>query len=239
MACTDMHWLREARQAWQLARRMADRSGDPSTQLWVHGNEITLGIYQGRPLSAVVAAADRAATLPQKFQCPGRAELLAGKAQVFAMLGQRADAITVLRQAEATFACLSEGITSDSDSIFGWHERRLRHAESFVLARVGSATNAGKACDRALTMYSATRVISKAQIEMHRAFSLVRRGDLDEGVGLASVTLQSMPAEKRRRLVLRIASDILTAAPESEQTRPQLAEYRALLRDYAGSVDNG
>jgi hypothetical protein len=231
MACTDLQWPREARHAWRVARRMASCSKDPSIELWVAGNEITVGIYQGRPLPVVIDLANRASAIEHGSAHPGRAELLAGQAQAMAMLGQRAKAISSLQQAERVFARLPDAIRSETDSIFGWHERRLRHAESFVFARVGRPAEADLACDQALTLYSSSRVISRAQIQMHRAMSLVRRGDVAEGTDLASMTLQSMPSEKRRQFVLAVASDTLEAVPKSVSNRPRVVEFRDLIRD--------
>lgn len=111
-------------------------------------------------------------------------------------------------------------MTSTGDSVFGWPEQMLRHRESFVHTHAGSTANARLAQDRALELYPREQLVSRCQIELHRATCLVRDGHISEGLNHATTMLQGLPAQRRQRLVLTIASKILTVIPESERTRP-------------------
>ncbi|WP_426509479.1 helix-turn-helix domain-containing protein [Dactylosporangium sp. McL0621] len=228
MACTHLRYFREARHAWRLARRLGVRSGSTEAQAWVQGHEITSAIYLQRPVSVVLQLVNQATVLEGRTFA-GSAELLAGKAQIFAALGRKEDALAAISQANATFDRLPDAIVQQSDSIFGWPEDRIRHAEAYVHARIGGNQVANASIDRALRLYDSSRTISKAQLELHRALALIRSGEVGEGTRHATWALNTVPSNHLGQLVLLVADDVLRAVPESDRGRPNVVSYRDRL----------
>jgi hypothetical protein len=230
MACTDVGYSREARHMWRLARHAADYSGESAVQVWVRGHESTLGIYEGRPLSIVLDLAERGLAAGGDSASAGRAELLGGKAEALALQGRKAEAVATLHEMERVFEALPDNVTSQYDSIAGWPEYRLRHAQSFVYTSVGLTKEALQAQDRAFTLYPGTRTISRSQIGLHRAECLIKDGHLADGARHATNALQSVPMERRKRLVLRVAAKVWDSIPDSERKRPESLELRAAIK---------
>jgi hypothetical protein len=228
-ACTDCGYTREARHSWRAARRLSDLSRSPDVQLWVRGNEAMGGIYQGRPLPVILELIDRGLNLKGSGPSGGRANLLGSKAQTLALMGQSTEAATALRATQRAFEQLPERVTGTGDSVFGWPEQMLRHGESFVYTHLGSTGDAAQAQERALALYPHEQVVSRCQIELHRATCMIRDGYLHEGLDHATATLRALPAQRRQRLVLTVASKILAILPDKERTRPYVAQYRDML----------
>lgn len=230
MCCTHLHCGREARHAWRLARRLGDQSANPETQAWVRGHEITSSIYLARPLPVILHLIEEADALLLQHDvvCAGLGEFDAGKAQVFARIGYRAEASAAIARGLSCFEQLPGLVTSARDSIFGWPEDRIRHAEAFVQARIGAAAD-DAAFDRALALYPNTRVISRAQVELHRALALVLAGDVKAGVTHASTTLAAVPPGQLGQLVLTVADDVLTAVPQPVRANSCVTDYHDQL----------
>lgn len=228
MACTDLGYDREARHAWRLARRYAAASGSMDTQLWVRGQEATLGLYSRRPAPVVLALADRGLALGAAH-VGGRAELLAARAQTLSLLGRPQEAEAALEPLRDAFDALPDSVKTCTDSIFGWPEHRLRHTESIVHTGSGTSAQAHRAHDMALSLYPPTRLVSRCQIKLHRATRLVRDGHIGDGLTYAGESLAALPADHRGRLVLTVAEQVLKAVPASETQRPEAADLRDRL----------
>ena len=229
MACTDLGYSREVKHLWRIARRMADTSAAPDVQLWVRGHETTVGIYHGRPLPTILDLAERGLAIRSQVPTAGRAELLGGKAQALALQGRAREATETLREMQQMFGGLPADVTGNTDSIYACPEYRLRHAESFVYTAIGAIKRAHGAQDRALELYPKTRLISRAQIEMHRAECLVHSGDVTDGVKHASDIFERLPIDRRKQFVRKVATKVWSAVPESERTRPDVLEFRDQL----------
>jgi hypothetical protein len=228
MACTDLGYDREARHGWRLARRYAEASGSADCQLWVRGQEATLGLYSRRPAPVVLALADRGLALGAA-DVGGRAELLAARAQTLSLLGRPDEAEAALKPLRDAFDALPDSVTTCTDSIFGWPEHRLRHTESIVHTGSGTSVQAHRAHDAALALYPPARLVSRCQIKLHRAARLVRDGHIGDGLSYAGDSLAALPAEHRGRLVLTVAEQVLEAVPAGETQRPEAAELRDRL----------
>ncbi|MFK3983035.1 helix-turn-helix domain-containing protein [Micromonospora sp. NPDC050397] len=227
MACTDLGFAREARHLWRLARYRAEESTDAAVQQWVAGHEITLGSYQQRPLPVLLDLANRALALADETApSAGKAELLGGQAQALALLGRTRDAQKTLDSLRLTFEHLPSSVSGEQDSIYGWPEQRLRHAESFVYSMAGKTDAAYRAQELALRLYPQARRIGRCQIELHRARCLIRDGSLSDGLRHASATLDYLGVDQRQQFVLAVARQVLHAVPQSQRQRGEAIELR-------------
>jgi hypothetical protein len=94
---------------------------------------------------------------------------------------------------------------------------------------VGSTDQVDAAQDRALSLHSESKGISRGQAQMHRAACLVRDGDLAGGIAQAATTLDGLPVSARGRFVLTVAEAVLGAVPVNERDRTDVVDYRASL----------
>jgi hypothetical protein len=227
LACTDLSFTREARHVWRLARALSNRAGDADTDMWVRGQEVVIGLYQRRPTAVLAGIARHPVDTSSSRASTGAVQLLAAHAQLHATVGHHEGARDALTQAERIFDRLPDAITANTDSAFGWPEQRLRHAESFIAAHTGPSRL--DVHDRARALYGPARQISRCQVELHRALSIVRNRDPRVGVRHASETLAALATEHRRLFVLAVADDVLAAVPPNEHSQHYVHEYRDLL----------
>src|SRR5262249_11571423 len=158
-------------------------------------------IYLQRPMPVVLKLIEQATAL-EGAKFAGTAELLAGKAQVLAAMGQRDHALAAISRAKSAFDQLPDHIVREPGSIFGWPEDRIRHAEAYVHAGISDGRTADSSIDRALQLYGPSRIISRAQLELHRALSLVRCGEISAGTRHADSVVNALPADQVGQLVL-------------------------------------
>ncbi|MFD1325572.1 helix-turn-helix transcriptional regulator [Micromonospora sonneratiae] len=224
---------REATHLWRVARSRANESADRRAQLWVRGHEIVSGIYQGRPLSVLLDLANQASSIAASSNnssvTAGQAEVQGGRAQVLALLGRPEEARTALEEQERVFERLPTHVTTDTSSIFGWPEGCMWHTKSFVHSVNGSLRHAFMAQDRALSLYSPEQRVARCQVEMHRAKSLVVKGDVAQGANHAQSQLGQLAPTERNMLVLTVAGYVLDAVPVGERSRPAVVQFHDLL----------
>jgi transcriptional regulator with XRE-family HTH domain len=230
MACTDLGRTQTARSAWRVARRYAADAGRPDTLMWVRGQESILAAYAGRPPAVVLGIADQALSAgPATGQAT--ALVLAARAQALAVVGRTDEALAALTPLRAAFDALPDSLTSNVDSVFGWPEIRLRHTISYVHALAGRSRHAHQAHDDALAIYPAARLRSRAQIQLHRAHTMVAYGDLATGVDHAVRTVEAVPPAQRGRLVFALADRVVDAVPARESARADVRSLRELVAD--------
>ena len=229
MACTDLGYSPEARHAWLLARRMSNASENLNVQLWVRGQEALLGIYSGRPLHIIEHLTATSLEAAGDVRSPGKADLLAAQAEVFALQGRAAEALVALADLNRVFDVLPPPHVVDVNSAYSWPEHRLRHTESFVYSIVGSARDAAYAQDLAVNLYPASRTVSRCQIEMHRSVFLVRTGEISAGIRHAASELEDLAPGRRGRFVLAVADHVATAIPTAEARNPEARDFLAYL----------
>jgi transcriptional regulator with XRE-family HTH domain len=221
--------LRAGRRWWRTARATADRARDPQVQTWVRGREIIRGLHESWPLSAVLSLADEAAALNAKPGM-GTGSVLIGRAQVLAVMGRTADAMTAMNRVYVAMDDLPPRVTSDDTSMYGWPEYRLRHGESLVYTHLGDQPRAIAAHDRALALYPAHMFRERAQVELHHALGLAKSGDGPAGAAHAERVVQDLPEAQRIEVVLEGARAVARAVPEAQQRRPEVETLRQLLR---------
>lgn len=64
---------------------------------------------------------------------------------------------------------------------------------------------------------------------MSNTDAMLRRTVITALAALMAATLRALPAQRRQRLVLTVASKILAILPDKERTRPYVAQYRDML----------
>lgn len=220
---------------WRTARQFADASNDSDTRTWVRGREIVRGMYERRSLPALLALADEASAISQQPGM-GTGSVLAGRAQVLAMLGRAAEAREALAVVRDASERLPETIARDAASMYGWPEHRLRYTESYVFTFLGDHERAEAAQDRAVRLFPDHMFREHAQVELHRAIGLVRSGDIPGGVDHAQQVVGRLPVGHRIATILELARSVEAAVPPTERRRPQVAALREMLALPAGQV---
>ncbi len=213
---------------WRTARQYADASCDTPTRIWVRGREVIRGIYERRPLPPLLELADEAEAI-SAVPTVGTGGVLAGRAQVLAMLGRADDARSAMARLRDTADRLPSNVTDDTQSMFGWPQHRLRHTESFVYTYVGDESAAEEAHDQALGLYPSSMFREAAQVELHRCIRLVRAGDADGGASHAVQVIETIPPDQRIEAVLELARSVAAAIPVSKRRRPSVAGLRDVL----------
>jgi hypothetical protein len=240
MVCTDLGFAREARTTWRLARRLTDQGDCADSQLWVRGQEAITGLYLDRPMPTIHALVDEGLARAAGRPLAGRAILLAARAQAYAREGRTVDAVAALPPLERAFETLPDSGTRFKDSIFGWSEGRFWHTISYVRSTCGSVTESHAATDAALSRTDPSRVISRAQLDLHHAIRLLHDGDVNGGVQRASGVLDALPTPQLGRYVGTIAAHVLQTVPKSGSWSSSHADLRqrvvAAFPDLAASL---
>lgn len=219
-------WL--AQRWWGTAHEAVERSGDLGTAVMIRREQAVKGFYDGSSPARVLALSDKALALAGDRVCPGTAGALAARAQALARCGRRDDAAAALRAVNTITERMPDRWLAD-ESMFGWPEHRLRHAESFVYTEIGDVGRATAAHDRALEIYPATQAINRAMVQMHRAACLVGDGHIGTGLRYATESLDALPAEQHSQLLYSVARRAVAKLPPQERHRPEANDLRDRL----------
>ncbi|MER7273494.1 hypothetical protein ABT369_03460 [Dactylosporangium sp. NPDC000244] len=219
--------IHAGRRWWRFARRMADTSTDPQVRVWVRGRDIIRSLYEHQPLQQVIDLADEAASISRNPGM-GTGSALIGRAQALAVLGRNDEARTAMNAVYTVLDRLPAQVTSDTASMYGWPEYRLRHGESFVYTYLGDAERAETAQRQALTLYAPDMFRERAQVQLHEALRLVRT-DPQHGVNHAVQTLSGLPGSQRIEAVLEVARSVVRAVPATEQQHSNVHELQEIL----------
>lgn len=218
-----------ARRWWRSARQIAHRSGDVQTVVWVRGHEVVRSLYEGRSPAEALRLAEEGEAYAVHATPVARPRLIAGKAQALAMLGRASEAEMTLNKLRDTFAALPSDATGDDKPLVNTPESRLRHTESFVYAYLGDTNKTEQAQRQALALYPPSYPHGSAQVELLKAFCLVRAGDVLGGVRYAQETMSRLTDAERIRPVVGLGYKILEVVPKAEQRTAAVADFRAYL----------
>lgn len=222
--------VREARHWWRTAQHAAELAGDGELQAAVLGYEAAQAQYAGRPDATVVRRARAAIAAAGGRPCPGTAEAQGVLAMTAAVAGDGRGALAALDGLGRLVERLPDEVTSDEATAFGWPVARMLHARSYVLSRVGDPQAAEAAAAEAIAAYPPWKVRPIAQIELHRAATAVRMGDLEGGLGHAGAVLDRLDAAHHTMFVRGAAVRVLEALPAVEAARaPAVKQYRERL----------
>jgi hypothetical protein len=143
------------------------------------------------------------------------------------MLGREREAREGLATLERTFARLPRDLTRDTISSLGWGEERMRHTESYCAMFVGGGEQAR---EQALALYDGVMWRGPAQVNLHRATSMIASGDIGEGARHATAVLAPLSeAQRSNRLVRTLAVRTLATVPDKARSEPAVAELREVL----------
>lgn len=226
---------RSARRWWRTAARAADQTDDHQVAALVRGRAAIFSLYTDMPRQSVVEAAEKAVAVGRGTPCAGVASGHAARAQALAELGRHSDAAAALTDLGELFERLPDDVRKERSSQWGWTNGRLLYVTSLVHTCAGEVGLAMAAQDAALSVYPERNWQARGQIEMHRAGTLIRAGDVDEGARHLARVLEDLPAEQRGDgLVRGSALASLRLAAPGNANRPALREARDLLASTGG-----
>jgi transcriptional regulator with XRE-family HTH domain len=221
---------RQARDWWKTARHSADASNDRDLKIWVRGYEAMSALYSGRPLPLVLKLADEAIAIAGTSPGGAVLEAMAARAQVLAMLDDRAsEAEATIRAMEDRFGRLPHTTADDRLTTGAWPETALQHTAAFTYTNTGNTAEAERAQIAALALYPMDMRRQRAQIELLRATCLVQAGDIPAGLAHASRIVESLSRSQRTTTVQRGAQMVLDAVPEANRQQPTVHSYREVL----------
>jgi hypothetical protein len=156
---------------------------------------------------------------------------LAARAQALAMLRRKRDAREGLTALERTFERLPHELRHERISSLGWSEQRLHHVRSYCGMFVGGGEQAR---ENALALYDDVMWRDPAQVNLHRATSMIASGDVREGAQHATAILAPLSdAQRSDRFVHKLAVRTLATVPDKARTEPAVAELREALASAA------
>ena len=229
MTLSNLGLFQPARRWWRVAHRAAMASGDRTVRVWVYGQDAIHALYDMRPLSAAVDAADRACALGGSTPSAGLAEALAARAQAMAKLGRPDEARNALEVLTETFIKLPDRVVDDQVSMYGWPEQRLWHSASYVLTELGETPGAYDAQARALALIPATYPRRRAKVQLHLARSLVHEGHIDDGAAHAQRVIDALPVPDRSALIVGLGRRVLDHVPRNDRARSSVRGLREVL----------
>jgi hypothetical protein len=224
---------RLAREWWITAQHAADASRDLDLALWIRGEQLVHGLYEGRPPAVLLRKADQAAGAgsgsPSGAASRGLLHVRTVRAQLLALEGAHDAATVELQACGEIFRRLPASVTGEVRSVDGWAEDRLRYTEAWVHAHTGDRGRLDAAVARGVEVLPADDPRVRAQLGLLRAAGHVRAGDTTEGVRHAHAVYEAQPAEHRTVMVTSLARTVADAVPPRQRAEPVVAAYRELL----------
>jgi len=151
-----------------------------------------------------------------------------------ARIGAMAASETALSTARDQMQMLDEAY--QSESVFGFSERRWHFYEGRILSYLGRTEEAWFVHDEALALYPDDVVGDPALIQLDRAVSLVRGCQVAAGCELATRTLIDLPLLHRTKLFLRAAQGVLAVVPAAQRQASNVRTLRETVRACATVV---
>lgn len=220
---------RLARDWWRTAQHAADTSGDRDLALWVSGERLMHGLYDGRPPMILLRTANQVVERTSAAPCRGLADVRSVRAQLLALNGPAGRAEGELRACEEIFEQLPAKVTADTQSVAGWAEDRVRYTEAWVYAHTGDRDRLDASVARAKEVLPADDPRIRVQLDLLRAAGHVRAGDATEGVRHAQAVYRAQPVEHRTAMVTSLARRVADAAPADDGDAAIITAYRELL----------
>lgn len=224
---------RIARDWWITAQHAADTSHDSDLALWIRGEQLVHGLYEGRPPAILLRKADQAVGIASGSSSTaagrGLLHVRTVRAQLLALEEAHGEATAELQACAEIFQRLPASVTGEVRSVDGWAEDRLRYTEAWVYAHTGDRARLDSAVAAGLAVLPADDPRVRAQLDLLRAAGHVRAGDTTEGVRHAHAVYEAQPAEHRTVMVTSLARQVANAVPASERDKPVVTDYAELL----------
>jgi hypothetical protein len=228
---SNLRQSRDARTWWNTAQHAADASGDTDLSLWVQGERLTHGLYEGNPAPILLQQANAAVGSASMTPCRGLVHTRAIRAQLLAMDGDGTEALHELHRCGEVFEQLPPNeVTSNVGSVLsGWAYERLHYTGAWVYAHLGQREQLDQAAATVRGLLSPAHHRMHAQINLLQAYGHIRIGDVSEGIRHAQTTYAAHPAEQRTVLVTSLADQVWKAVPLRRRGDPDVSDYRELL----------
>ncbi|GAA1600994.1 hypothetical protein GCM10009789_64030 [Kribbella sancticallisti] len=224
LTLTGLGRIRSAGRWWRTARAAADSSGERAVGSLVRGWEACSGLVERRSLPELQVLTAEALTLTADPEQTARA--LAARAQVFAALGDAAEAQRAIRDLLA----LTGELPAQAPSVFACSQQEVYGREGGVWATLGEPAAAYEALDRALSTCPPERLRERAELELLVARCLVIEGEVAAGLAVAMRVLVELPDQWHTHPLYDAAGRVLSAVRGEESGRAAVRDYRELLR---------
>ncbi|HEX6469732.1 MAG TPA: helix-turn-helix transcriptional regulator [Streptosporangiaceae bacterium] len=215
---------------WRTARSAADHSGDRDLRVWVLAREAINAFNSMRPTQSVLTLSTAAVRLAGGSASAGLAEAHKNRAYGMMKRGDEISARAALQDMRTTFEALSSHITSDEDSIWGWPERIMYMADSWVYTSF-AAPEASSAQERALSLYPPQWHTEVTRAKLFQSITLIRDRDPAGGLEHAMAALATLPddSHRRRPSILRLVGQLLDVLPDDRaRALPAARDLRAI-----------
>ncbi len=217
---------------WRTSVRVAGQSGDGELVALVLGKQAVTSMY-GSGAALALARAGEALAVSGGRAYAGTVFAHQARARYYGMSGMRAEALSAVVDLKRAWERLGDADVKAGDSAFGQPERILPHTEAWVLAKVGDTRAALKAQDAYLTF--PVSVSGRAKVELLRAETLIRAGDVDGGARRCVTVLGALGgAWRRERDIASTARAALGAVPARLRSVRSVQEAREALELAAG-----
>lgn len=216
----------ESRRWWAAARRAAADAG-ADVRAFVSAQEAIQALYERRPLSLVLSRTDEA--LASDRPSIARARALGARAHARVLLGDLPAAYADLDEQARVFDRLPDEITRDAASAEGWPVTRLLHSRSLVYTLAGHP-GAIAAQAEAIAAYPPGTVRPVAQIRLHEAMTVVRAGQVEDGLALAEKALAATQSTGYSCFVGQLAAMVADQAPAGHEAVHSFRDRLAGLR---------
>jgi transcriptional regulator with XRE-family HTH domain len=197
---------------YNLAVVAADRSGDPSSRVWVRGRAALAMAYEGKGLSTAGRLAREATALSDRPSL-GRLNAVVALAHVSGARGDQETAYQMLEEAKGLFDTVG---SSEQISDYAIPEWRMNTFTSMLLSRMGDERGAVAAQEAADRTRPATLPRFATHIQMHRGLMMARAGDVSGGIAFARKAMAKLPPN-RQSLTLQL---LMTEVEQAAMTRP-------------------
>jgi hypothetical protein len=191
-----------------------------------HAFEAVQGHYDQRPLSIVIEHAE--AALAHEVHNRAAVSALGARAHARALLGDIVGANADLDRQSRVTELLPANVVEDEKTLWGWPITRVLHSRSLVHTYTGSP-EASRSQQETINVYPAHMYRQVAQVQLQRAYTAVRMGDIGGGLEHAAQTLNALSVADRTQYVLTAGAAVLRVVPEVERRRSAVIEYREQL----------
>lgn len=216
-----------------IARRAADETRDDALRAHVRTLAAMLPLYYGDPAVTIRLTREAQGILAgRRHAATALAPTL--EALACAQAGDGDSGRIALENARRSFDGLDAA--ERAESVFGFSERRWRFYESRILSELADIPTALEAQRRAMALYPPEVVGDRALLQLDIAKCVVR-DDISAGVRVAGEVLLGMPPEHRADIFLRYGWGVISAVPVRFRNRPDVTEYRDLLRHLSAAID--
>ncbi|MEO3750141.1 helix-turn-helix transcriptional regulator [Streptomyces sp. B6B3] len=226
----DLEQGQEARAWFRTAALAAAETGDRPLQSWIRSRESLCAFYYSSPQTALRLAGS-AAALADGLDGAAPAMALAVLARARALAGDQVGAVQALRAARERHG----RATRSEAGLYGFAERKLSFYEGEVLARAGDTRSAMAAQETALQLYGRSERIDPALVRVARAQTLLRSGEIDEGMNVLLRTMLPLTSQELHGTVLAAVQATASSVPERCIERRSVREIREFLAEVSPS----